>query len=149
MVRLLEGKKKDPEKIRETLQKGYGAKHPETIMGYAGFFYETGDVYASDAIFRRISCLPEFRDFVMDAIKRFEAGDFGDISESDLDENTENRWLFGVPRLFGRYGYKPHASGEGGTIYREIIRIRQWGEHTYILFDSELDTETGLQNTQT
>ena len=139
MVKLFEGKKIDPKAIHESLQKGYRIKHPEQIAGYAGFFYNLGDVYASDAVFKRMEQFQEFKDFVLNALKNFEDGEYGDISQFDLDENIENRWLFGVPKLFGRYGFHPI-----GTRYREIIRIRQWNKITYIMYDSDHDAEMGI-----
>ena len=144
MVKLLEGKKKDSLAIHESLQKGYRIEHLERIAGYAGFFYETGDVYISDAIDRRIKQLPEFLDFVMKSLKEFEAGKYGDISESDFDENQENRYLFGIRRLFGRYGFNKRENYLGEPCYMEIIKIRKWGDNTYIMYDSDLDTEMNL-----
>ena len=144
MVKLLEGKKKDARAIHESLQKGYRIVHPERITGYAGFFYETGDVYISDAIDRRIKQLPEFLDFVMKSLKAFEAGKYGDISKDDYDENEENRYLFGIRRLFGRYGFKLCKNYLGEPCYMEIIKIHKWGDNTYIMYDSDLDTEMNL-----
>ena len=144
MVKLLEGKKKDAQAIHESLQKGYGTQHPERIAGYAAFFYNTGDVYISDAIDRRIKGYPAFLDFVMDSLKKFEEDDYGDISEDDYNENTENKWLFGCPRIFGRYGFRMRESFDHVSRYQEIIRIRKWGKNTYIMYDSDLDTEMNL-----
>ena len=144
MVKLLKRKKKDSQAIHESLQKGYGIEHPERIAGYAGFFYQTGDVYISDAIDRRIKQLPEFFDFVMESLEQFEDGEYGDISESDFCENEENRYLFGIRRLFGRYGFKMRKNYLDETCYMEIIKIRKWGDNTYIMYDSDLDTEMNL-----
>ena len=47
MVKLIEGTRKDPKKIHDELQKGYRTQHPENIAGYAGFFYDLGEVYDS------------------------------------------------------------------------------------------------------
>ena len=141
MVKLFEGEKKDPKAIHESLQKGYGIEHPERISGYAGFFYELGDVYASDAIYQRMETFKGFKDFVLASLKEFEEGEYGDISEVDLDTNIENRWLFGIPKLFGRYDFRLHKSFHGDVMYQEIIRIRQRMKKTCILYDDEDETE--------
>lgn len=145
MVKLIERTKKDPKKIHDALQKGYRTKHPENIVGYAGFFYDLGDVYVSDTIDKRMKSYEPFQCFVMESIRKFEDGDYGDISELDLDENIENRYLFGIPRLLGRYGFEMHRTRLNEMRYREIIRIRQWGSCTFIMYETDLDTEFGLQ----
>ena len=92
-VRILRGEKKDPEKIRKGLQQGLGVKHPEKIMGYAGFFFDPGDVYASGHVAGRMED-ERFEEFVMESLERFDKGDFGEISWNDESENIENRYLY-------------------------------------------------------
>ncbi len=144
-MKWIEGKKTDPEAIREALKKGYRTEHPERTAGYCGFFFSPGDVYLSCRVAEFIR-VPEFRDFVLDALKRFDAGDWGLISGSDVDENTENRYLFGIDRLFGRYGYPAVGQSSGETRCREYIKIRHLNGNTYVLFDSDMDSEIPSDN---
>ena len=139
-VRILRAKKKDPEKIHNALQKGLRIEHPEKIMGYAGFFYSSGDVYASGDVARWMNNDESFRSFVMDSLRRFDKGDYALISSSDRDENIENRWLFGIGRQFGRYGYHYADRRRSETDpFDEMIFIREHEGNTWITMDSELD----------
>ena len=138
-VRIRKGKARDPDIIHRGLQKGLRIEHPERIAGYAGFFYEPGDVYAITHIARYME-YERFRVFVEVSLKRFEKGDFGDISGNDNDENIENRWLFGIDRLFGRYGFYLYDSSKGsGRSYDIVICIRKHQGNTWITSDSDPD----------
>lgn len=138
-VRIQKAEKKDPEKIHRSLQKGYHIEHPERIMGYAGFFFELGDVYASGYVAEQMDN-GEFRSFVLDSLRRFYKGEFGQISSRDEDENIENRWLFGIDRLFGRYGYNmPDSRRTEKDPFYEVICIRKHKGNTWITVDSEAD----------
>ena len=138
-VRIRRAEKKDPERIHSGLQKGLRIEHPEKIAGYAGFFYDSGDVYASGYIADQMD-YDRFRHFVTDSLKRFDSGDYGNISRNDDAENIENRWLFGIDRLFGRYGYC-FEDGEKAPDekYDEIICIRKHDGNTWVTCDSEAD----------
>ena len=138
-VRIRRAEKRDPEKIHSALQKGLRIEHPEKIKGYAGYFFDLGDVYASGYIAGQMDD-ERFRAFVMDSLKRFDKGKYGDISRNDLDENIENRWMFGIDRLFGRYGYDlTDGEKERKSPYFEVICIRMHDGNTWITCDSEAD----------
>ena len=138
-VRIRKAEKRDPEKIHRTLQKGLRIEHPEKIMGYAGYFFDLGDVYASGYVAEQMED-ERFRTFVMDSLKQFDEGEYGDISRNDLDENIENRWIFGIDRLFGRYGYDlTEGEREQNEPYFEVICIRKHGENTWVTYDGEAD----------
>ncbi len=81
-VRIRKAEKKDPEQIRKGLQKGFHIERPEKIMGYAGFFFELGDVYASGHVAEQMD-IEEFRSFVIDSLRRFDKGDY----DTTLDGN--------------------------------------------------------------
>ena len=147
-VRIRRKKKKDAELIHTTLQKGLGIQHPEKINGYAGFFFDLGDVYASGYVADRMNN-KRFRDFVMDCLKRFDKGEYGEISRQDEDENGWNRWQFGIGRLFGRYGYDFTDREKGDTgPYFEVICIRMHENNTWVTFDSEADWFLFLEDDQ-
>ena len=133
-VRILRTEKKNPEQIHSGLQNGYRIEHPEKIAGYAGFFFDLGDVYASGRISKQMD-REEFRLFVMESVKRFGKGDYGLISRDDEDENIENRYLFGIDRLFGRYGYRRTEKDR----FNVVICIRKHEGNTWITEDSEAD----------
>ena len=144
MIKLIVKKEKNSQAIHASLKNGYGTKHPERIAGYAGFCFDLGDVYVTDQIYQRMDSFPAFRGFIMESIKRFDQGDYGEISEMDDEENNENRWLFGCPRLFGRYGFHYHVTFDGSKRYQDVIKIRYWDGNAYVLYESDLDTEAGL-----
>ena len=133
--------KQGPKKIHETLQKGYGVKHPEKILGYAGFFMNYGEVQASDAVAALMEKDEVFRDYVLVSFRAFRNDDYGRISESDRLDNIEDKWLGGGGELFGRYPYGPVKETE--RIYCRLPKnsIKIWHFHgtTYVLFDSESD----------
>ena len=138
-VRILREMKKDPEKIRGGLQQGLSVEHPGKIMGYTGFFWSSGDVYASGVVARGMEN-EAFESFVMDSLRRFDKGDYGQISRSDKDENIENRWLFGIGRQFARYGYHNAYLRRSETDpFDEVICIHEREGNTWITMDSELD----------
>ena len=138
-VRIQKNDKRDVGQIHRNLQKGLRVEHPEKIMGYAGFFFDLGDVYASGFIAEQMD-FEEFRSFVFDSLKRFNKGDYGQISQNDNDENVENRCLFGINRLFGRYGfYFPDCRRKNSDPYDEVICIRKLEENTWVTEDSEAD----------
>ena len=139
-VRIRKAEKRDPGQIHKGLQEGLRIEHPERIMGYAGFFFDLGDVYASGYIAGLMKNSEQFRTFVTDSLRRFDKGDYGLISRSDRDENIENRCLFGISRLFGRYGYHlPDCGRKEGDPYDEFICIRKLEENTWVTADSEAD----------
>ncbi len=132
-------KKPDPEEIHRGLQQGLQIEHPEKIMGYAGFFRSLGDIYASGYIAGEMD-RERFRNFVTDSLKRFDKGDFGDISESDRSANIDDRYLFGINRAFGRYGYfLSDRDQEGKDPFYEVICIREHDGNTWVTCDSEPD----------
>ena len=138
-VRIRRAEKKDPEKIHSALQKGLRIEHPEKIKGYVGYFFDLGDVYASGYIAGQMDD-EQFRAFVMDSLKLFDKGEYGDISRNDRDENIENRWMFGIDSLFGRYGYYlTEGEKEQNSPYFEVIRIRMHDGNTWVTCDSEAD----------
>ena len=139
-VRILKAEKPDPELVRRGLQKGFGIEHPERIRGFAGFLFSLGDVYVTGNIAEFMKCSEAFAGFVMESLKRFDRGDYGLISRSDKDENIENRCLFGIDRLFGRYGYRlPGSSGDGPDPYWRIACIRKLDGNTWVTYDSDAD----------
>ena len=144
MIKLIEKKEKNDQAIHESLKKGFRTNHPERISGYAGFFFDMGDVFVTEQIYDRMKAGSEFREFIMESIKRFDKGDYGEVSEMDYDENQENRWLFGCPRIFGRYGFRYHTTYNGSKRYQDVIKIRFWYGSTYVLYESDLDTDAGL-----
>ena len=134
-VRIRKAEKRDPEKIHRGLQQAYRIEHPERVMGYAGFFFEPGNVYVSGCIAEWMES-ERFSAFVLDALKRFEKGDWGEVTRSTKDENIENRYAFGIGRLFGRYGTR-RGNGEGP--YDEVICIRLHDGNTWITGEDEAD----------
>lgn len=125
------------EAIHRSLQRGYGTKHPEKIHGYAGFFFDTGDVFISEGIAQFWED-EDLRLCVFASLGRFEKGDWGEISSGDIDVNIENRYLFGGD-TFGRYGYYYEDNGRGKERFDEVIKIRTWKGNTWISYDSEPD----------
>ncbi len=148
-VRIRKAEKRNPEQIHRTLQQGYRTEHPERIMGYAGFFFDLGDVYVSGGVARWMKVNEEFRSFVEESLQRFDKGDWGLISQSDEDENVENRYLFGIGRLFGRYGfYLPDCGRREGDRFDDFICIRKLDENTWVSYDSEADWFLFLEEDQ-
>ncbi len=108
-------------------------------MGYEGFFFELGDVYASGYVAGQMEN-EGFRSFVLDSLRRFYKGEFGQISSRDEDENIENRWLFGIDRLFGRYGYYlPDCGRTEKDPFDEVVCIRKHKGNTWVTVDSGAD----------
>lgn len=138
MRKIAENKKQDPQVIHSSLQKGFGIEHPERIHGYAGFFFGLGDVYASDWVADRMERSERFREFVFQSLERFKHDDYGDISESNCDENIENKWLFGGWPLFGRYSYIVKR-GNGKEIVETVIKVRCLKNATTVMDESEID----------
>ena len=83
-VRIVKGKQVNPEANRKGFQQSLGVQHPERISGFAGFLFQTGDVYASGSIIEFIRD-QRFRAFLLESLKRFEIGDYGDISSGCQD----------------------------------------------------------------
>ena len=138
-VRIQRAEPRNPEAIHKGLQQGLRVNHPERITGYAGFFFHLGDVYAEKNISERMKYEP-FGHFVIDAVKRYDKGDWGDISKNDEDENIENRYMFGIDRLFGRYVY--YASDKHstpGAQYDDVICIRMHEGATWVTYESGED----------
>ena len=82
-MKWIEGKKTDPEAIREALKKGYRTEHPERTAGYCGFFFSPGDVYLSCRVAEFIR-VPEFRDFVLDALAASDAASSTSLSDDGI-----------------------------------------------------------------
>ena len=138
-IRIQRTEKTNPEQIHRSLQNGLHIKHPENTMGYAGFFSDLGDVFVSGSVAGFMN-VKAFRIFVMESLKRFDKGDFGQISRSDADENIENRYMFGIDRLFGRYGFhNPACKTTDKDAFDDVICIRKHNRNTWITFDSEAD----------
>ena len=133
--------KQDPKKVHETLQKGYGVKHPEKILGYAGFFMDFEEVQASDAVAALMEKDESFRDFVLASFRAFQKDDYGRISESDRLDNIEDKWLGSGSELFGRYPYGPVQETEriNSRLPKNSIKIWYFHGTTYVLLDSESD----------
>ena len=127
----------DREAVYRSLQRGYRTEHPERTMGFAGFFFETGDVFVSGSVAQYWD-VELFREFVFRSLSAFEKQDYGEISWGDGMQNIENRCLFGG-NVFGRYGYYIEGEHEGKKKFDEIIRIRTWKGNTWISYDSEPD----------
>lgn len=138
MKKIKESEKMNPEARHRTLQKGYGIEHPERINGYAGLFFHIGDVYASDWIAERMECSEQFREFVLQSLDRFSNDDYGDISESDHDENIEVKWISCGWPLFARYGYMIDR-GNGKEVLETVIKIRRLKDATTVMEESEMD----------
>ena len=141
MKKIISAGKINPEEIHENLKKGYGMEHPERVSGYAGFFINYGDVYASDQIAYGMECNKEFRDFVLQSIQDFKSDEYGMISNSDYFENVEDKWLAGGGRLFGRYPYGEFRKYNEYEMPEDFIKIRYYFGKTYVMYDSELDSE--------
>ena len=131
--------KQDPAKIHETLQKGYGTKHPEKIHGYAAFFMDYGEVKASDHVAYGMEHNRDFREFVYASIRSFKNDDYGLISDSDWDNNIEDKWISGGYDLMGRYAYGTAQGKRHGPLPERIIKIRYYRGTTYVLYDAEFD----------
>ena len=136
--RIRGGKIKDPQALYKSLQKGYGVKHPEKINGFSGLSFGTGSVYISQMLLPYMK-KPEFNEFVYRSLRMFEKEKYGDISNSDIEVNGENRWLGNGDRVTGRYGYYYDSDYQGKLRFDEIIRIRTWEGDTWISFDPEPD----------
>jgi hypothetical protein len=139
MKTIIKEKRMDPQAIHESLQKGYGIEHPERISGYAGFFFNLGDVVVSDSVAQRMSLVPAFHDFVYSCIRDFQQDKYGYVSMFDYDENVELKWLAGGGSLFARYAYGRIGEENGVPTPEEYIKVRIYQDNTYILFDSEYD----------
>ena len=129
----------DPKEIRSRLRKGYGVNHPEKIFGYADFFFDPGDVFASDTVAAAMERIEAFRLFVHSCIQDFRQDRYGYISQSDHDENVEDKWLGGGWELFGRYAYGPVDTAYDPPMPAEYIKIRYYRGSTYVLYDAEPD----------
>lgn len=137
MKKIKEAKKMDPEARHRQLQKGYGIEHPERIHGYAGLFFDLGDVYASDWIAEWMENCEQFREFVFRSLERFSNDDYGEISELDHDGNVESKWISCGWPLFGRYGYTIDRGGKEVVV--SIIKVRRLERVTTVMEDSEMD----------
>lgn len=95
----------DVEKVHEATSKGYGTKHPENIMGYAGFFLFTlPDVYISDAVEAALDAHPVMGPELMQLLERFKRDDYGSTPEFYCEDNTEERYCWGSSSwMFARY----------------------------------------------
>ena len=135
--RIREKVPRDWEAVHRSLQQGYGTEHPEKIHGYAGFFFETGNVYVSGTIVQ-FWYVERLRDSVFHALSLFEQKDYGEISEGDLTQDIENVYLFGGD-VFGRYGYYWEDDRQKNERFDEVFRIRTWKGNTWISYDSDPD----------
>ena len=107
--------KKDVNKIIEGANAAYGNPNPSKTHGFAGtFLYSLGDVYLSDRIW---GC-----------VMRFCREDYGYISPSDRDENTESRYFGNGSYMFARYCFNDIC-----------IKMRTYCGFAYICEDSEFD----------
>ena len=138
MKKIKEAEELDREARYQALQKGYGVEHPERIHGYAGLFFDLGDVYASDWVAEWMDQSEGVRAFVFQSLERFENDDYGDISENDHDENVEVKWLSCGWPLFGRYGYKT-VRENGKEVLLTVIKIRRLKNVTTVMEESEMD----------
>ena len=139
MKTIIKKKQTDPHAIHESLQKGYGIEHPDRISGYAGFFFDLGDVMVSDSVAQRMALVPAFHEFVYSCIRDFQQDKYGHISMFDHDEDIELKWLAGGGNLFARYAYGRIGEENGVPTPEEYIKVRIYQDNTYVLFDSEYD----------
>lgn len=121
--------KKDAEKILEGVKAAYGNPDPIKTHGFAGtFLFSPGDVYLSDRIWEWVEARSGWKDIIELCLRRFCREDYGYISPSDRDENTENRYFGSGSYMFARY-YFDNA----------CIKMRTFGGFVYICEDSEFD----------
>lgn len=90
----------DVPRILDGTRKAYGISHPERVNGFAGtFLFTLLDVYVSDGIERLLEREPGFGDCLREMLQRFKHNDYGDVSEPEGYENTEQRYFAGTHRL--------------------------------------------------
>ena len=136
-VKVVKEERRDPEALHRGLQRGLGIKHPERILGYAGLFFDTGDVYASCEVAEHMTRYPGFSATILEILKRFSKEDYGEVSDSVVQDNGESRWLSGGRFLYGRYGCgKGHDDPER---FHVNIRVRKHWDHTFVTYESEPD----------
>ena len=136
-VKVVKEERRDPEALHRGLQRGLGIKHPERILGYAGLFFDTGDVYASREVAEHMTRYPGFSATILEILKRFSKEDYGEVSDSVVQDNGESRWLSGGRFLYGRYGCgKGHDDPER---FHVNIRVRKHWDHTFVTYESEPD----------
>lgn len=121
-------KRPDPVQVKAALSQGYGVKHPERISGFNRFLFSPGDVWISDYLAQELLHDKGLAGFLTESIARFNKEDYGDISKSDVDRNSEGIWLGNGFYLFARYPYRD-----------EVIRVRNFPRFTYMCIESELD----------
>jgi len=99
--------KPDVKEMHDITSAGYGTKHPEHILGYAGcFLFSLQDVYVSDRIEANLARNAKFGDRLMDFIDRFQRCDFGEITRQEENHNTDERFLSGSScYMIARYKY--------------------------------------------
>ncbi len=139
MKTIIKKQQREPRAIHESLQKGYGIEHPERISGYAGFFFDLGDVIVSESVAQRMALVPAFHEFVYSCIRDFQQDKYGYVSNFDYGENVELKWLAGGGNLFARYAYGRMREENGVPTPEEYIKVRIYQDSTYFLFDSEYD----------
>ena len=129
---------KDPQAYYRNLQKGYGTKHPEKINGFKGVMFGTGGAYVSMAVLRDMKNR-SFKDFVYESLHSFDREEYGDISDNDIEDNAESRWLGNGDCVTGRYGYCGNPVRHRYFRFQNVIRIRNWKGNTWITMDTEPD----------
>lgn len=88
----------EAKKVLEAVKEGYGIPNPQNISGFAGtFLFHIPDVYISNRIAHRMMLAAWMPDFCNDCVARFGRGDWGDITQKENDDNTDTRYLSGVP----------------------------------------------------
>ncbi|MCI2062934.1 MAG: hypothetical protein LKJ83_09190 [Eubacteriaceae bacterium] len=99
--------KPDVKAIHDIASAGYGTKHPEHILGYAGcFLFSLQDVYVSDCIEANLAHNAKLGDRLMDFIDRFKSCDFGEITRKEENHNTDERFISGSScYMIARYKY--------------------------------------------
>ena len=121
--------KKDVNKIIEGVKAAYGNPNPSKTHGFAGtFLYSLGDVYLSDRIWGWVEARSGWKDIIELCQRRFCSEDYGYISPSDRDENTESRYFGNGSYMFARYCFNDIC-----------IKMRTYCGFAYICEDSEFD----------
>jgi len=100
--------KLDPQKIHDTVSKGYGIEHPEHVGGYIGaFLFHIPDVYVSDKVAQKMQQYGKTADVLMKMINRFQREDYGFITKYEWENNGETRYFsFSSSWMIGRYSEK-------------------------------------------
>ncbi len=102
-------------------QEVYGAKHPEEVSGFAGFFFRLPDIYAYGRLGRKQNEKVEAE--LQTFIRRFMAEDYGFVTPLEHDNNVENRWLCGTAYgAIARYSFEDKLLQSSGGVVLEFFK---------------------------